>query len=97
MAARREALRVAARAVEQRLNANHGDHVRPLASCPTCAQTTRYAGRRPKVFTSALGPLTLKRAYYHCDSCEAGFCPRDAVRSDGAPWIWNVANDHRLP
>jgi len=31
------------------------------------------------VFTSALGPLTLTRAYYHCDSCEAGFCPRDAA------------------
>jgi len=21
--------------------------------------------------------MTLERAYYHCDSCEAGFCPRD--------------------
>ena len=24
-----------------------------------------------------LGPLTLSRAYYHCESCAAGFCPRD--------------------
>jgi hypothetical protein len=29
------------------------------------------------VFTSVLGELTLSRAYYHCDRCEAGFCPRD--------------------
>jgi len=79
MAARREALRVAARAVEQCLNSDYGDHVGPSAPCPTCAQAARYAGRRPKVFTSALGPLTLTRAYYHCDSCEAGFCPRDAA------------------
>ena len=24
-----------------------------------------------------LGPLTLSRAYYHCEACETGFCPRD--------------------
>ena len=23
------------------------------------------------------GPLTLERAYYHCDACRAGICPRD--------------------
>jgi hypothetical protein len=79
MAARREALRVAARAVEQRLNTDHADHGEPSTPCPTCAQPARYAGRRPKLFTSALGPLTLERAYYHCDSCETGFCPRDAA------------------
>jgi len=79
MAARREALRVAARAIEQRLNADHCDHVGPSAPCPTCAQPARYAGRRAKVFTSVLGPLTPSRAYYHCESCEEGFCPRDVA------------------
>ena len=76
MAARREALRVAARAVERRINADTADHVGPTAPC-TCGTSARYAGRRPKTFTSALGPLTLERAYYHCDPCAAGFCPRD--------------------
>ena len=42
-----------------------------------CGQTARYAGRRPKTFTTVLGPLTLERAYYHCDACQAGVCPRD--------------------
>ena len=42
-----------------------------------CGQTARYAGRRPKTFTTVLGPLTLERAYYHCDACQAGLCPRD--------------------
>ena len=42
-----------------------------------CGQTARYAGRRPKTFTTVLGPLTLERAYYHCDTCQAGVCPRD--------------------
>jgi hypothetical protein len=37
----------------------------------------RYAGRRPKTFQSALGPLQLARAYYHCSGCGQGFCPRD--------------------
>ena len=42
-----------------------------------CGQTARYAGRRPKTFTTVLGPLTLERAYYHCDACQTGVCPRD--------------------
>ena len=47
--------------------------------CAPCGQAARarYAGRRPKTFLSVLGPLTLERAYYHCDTCRAGICPRD--------------------
>jgi hypothetical protein len=76
MAARKRVLRVAARAIEQRLNADQSDHAGPTVSC-ACGQPARYAGRRAKTFTSVLGPLTLERAYYHCESCDAGFCPRD--------------------
>ncbi len=75
-AARRQVLRVAARAIQQRLNADTSDHVGPTVSC-ACGQPAHYAGRRAKTFTSVLGPLTLERAYYHCGSCQAGFCPRD--------------------
>ena len=71
-----EVLRVAARAIQQRLNADTSDHVGPTVSCG-CGQPARYAGRHAKTFTSVLGPLTLERAYYYCESCEAGFCPRD--------------------
>ena len=28
-------------------------------------------------FTTALGPLTLERAWYHCERCHNGFSPRD--------------------
>ena len=76
IAARRKAMRVAARAVERGLNADTSDHVGPTASC-ACGRPARYAGRRPKIFESVLGVLTLERAYYHCAACEAGFCPRD--------------------
>ena len=73
---RRQALRLAARAVEQRLNADHSDGELPRRGCP-CGQLARYAGRRQKSFQSALGLLQLKRAYYHCSGCGQGFCPRD--------------------
>jgi hypothetical protein len=76
MAARREALRLAARVVEQCLNADHSDHSGSLLSCP-CGSQARYAGRRRKTFQSVLGELELDRAYYHCKECGEGFCPRD--------------------
>jgi len=69
-------MRVAARAVERRLNADTSDHVGPTLPC-ACGQPARYAGRHDKTFESVLGPLTLSRAYYHCEPCETGFCPRD--------------------
>ena len=75
-AARRQALRVAARAIERRFNADTTDHTGPTLACG-CGQPARYAGRRDKTFTTALGELTLSRAYYHCEPCAGGFCPRD--------------------
>jgi len=77
MAARRGALRVAAAAVARRLNADLSDYAGPELPCPTCGDPARYAGRPAKTFTTALGPLTLTRAYYHCAPCQQGFCPRD--------------------
>ncbi len=76
MAARRRVLSVAARAVARRLNADHSDHHGPTFPCP-CGKAARYAGRRSKALQTVLGEMRLERAYYHCDSCQAGFCPRD--------------------
>jgi hypothetical protein len=75
-AARRQALVVAARAVEARLNADESDHRGPRLPC-RCGKDARYAGRRDKIFKTVLGEITLSRAYYHCESCDTGFCPRD--------------------
>ena len=75
-ATRRKALDEAAQTVERGLNADHSDYVGPTVAC-ACGQAARYAGRRPKTFLSVLGSLTLERAYYHCDTCRAGVCPRD--------------------
>jgi hypothetical protein len=75
-AVRRRSLTIAARVVEQRLNADTSDHVGPWRPC-SCDQLARYAGRRSKTLATVLGPITLSRAYYHCPTCQRGFCPRD--------------------
>jgi hypothetical protein len=75
-AVRRQALHLAGRAVEQRLNADHSDADSSALLC-ACGETARYVGRREKTFASVLGPLRLARAYFHCGHCGHGFCPRD--------------------
>ena len=62
--------------MEGRLNADRSDQARPVAPC-RCGAEARYAGRRPKTFQTALGEITLQRAYFHCPRCQGGFCPRD--------------------
>jgi hypothetical protein len=76
VAVRRQSLHLAGQAIEQRLNADHSDQGAEQARCE-CGQRARYAGRREKTFESVLGPLKLKRAYFHCAACGEGFCPRD--------------------
>lgn len=76
VALRHRTLRLAARAMEQRLNADLSDQTSSSVRC-SCGNQARYAGRRTKQIESILGPLRLERAYYHCSSCGHGFCPRD--------------------
>jgi len=75
-AVRRQVLKLAGRAVEQRLNADHSDAELTHARCQ-CGPLARYVGRRPKTFASMLGPRQLNRAYFHCAACGHGFRPRD--------------------
>jgi len=48
----------------------------PRAGCPDAHQA-QWAGRRDKTITTVLGPVTLRRAWYHCGPCGHGFAPRD--------------------
>ena len=73
---RRLALQLAARAVARQLNRDTSDYTGPHRPCP-CGSAARYAGRLPKTFQTVVGPLTLERAYYYCDACGQGRCPRD--------------------
>ena len=76
MGLRCKVMGVAGRFLEQRLNANVSDHAGARIAC-CCGGTARYVDRREKTFTTVLGPLKLSRAYYHCETCGEGFCPRD--------------------
>ncbi|OGB88850.1 MAG: hypothetical protein A3H39_12170 [candidate division NC10 bacterium RIFCSPLOWO2_02_FULL_66_22] len=69
---------MAARAVAHRINAGHTDHVGPTGPC-RCGNTAHSAGRKEKTILTAMGEMRLERAYYHCDACRSGFCPRDRV------------------
>ncbi len=74
---RHRTLDFAARLVEGRLNADHGDHAGARVPCDGCGGHAAYMGRRPKTVTTVVGRLQLRRAYYHCATCDAGWCPRD--------------------
>ena len=76
VALRQRTLGLAARAIEQRLNADLSDETGSQVDC-RCGKPARYAGRRDKQVQSVLGRLRLERAYYHCPACGHGFCPRD--------------------
>jgi hypothetical protein len=76
VALRQRTLRLAAHAIEQRLNADLSDEAGAHLRCP-CGKEARYVARRTKNVESVLGPLRLQHAYYYCPSCRQGFCPRD--------------------
>ena len=84
--ARRKAMNIAARVIEQKMNSDHCDYVGPRQPC-ICGSEANYAGRRRKVFVTAVGEMTLSRAYYHCDLCESGFCERDRVLGMGGSFL----------
>jgi Transposase IS116/IS110/IS902 family len=49
----------------------------PRAKCGAGHQG-RFAGYRDKVVDTVLGPVRIRRAWYHCAQCGHGFAPRDA-------------------
>jgi hypothetical protein len=50
----------------------------PRIGCGTGHQA-EFVSYREKTFDTALGPVTLSRAWYHCKECRHGFAPRDAL------------------
>ena len=60
---RRQALRLAARAVERRLNADRSDGERRRREYRCCGRKARFAGHFPKTLDTVLRPLPLRRAY----------------------------------
>jgi len=52
-------------------------HRGPRADCGK-GHDAVFAGYREKVIDTVLGPVTLRRAWYHCARCKRGLAPRDA-------------------
>ncbi|HEY1320906.1 MAG TPA: ISKra4 family transposase, partial [Streptosporangiaceae bacterium] len=52
-------------------------HRGPRAECGKGHQAV-FTGYRGKVIDTVLGPVTLRRAWYHCARCKHGLAPRDA-------------------
>jgi hypothetical protein len=75
--AMRAALACAGARLLETVLAGHDGYAGPHAECASGHQAA-YAGRRDKTVTTVLGPVTLRRAWYHCAACRAGFAPRDA-------------------
>jgi hypothetical protein len=52
-------------------------HRGPRAECGAGHQA-RFVSYRGKVIDTVLGPVTVRRAWYHCADCAHGLAPRDA-------------------
>lgn len=47
--------------------------------CPVCGgEMKRHGGKRPKTFTTRVGPTTVERTYCRCSGCGKGLYPLDA-------------------
>jgi hypothetical protein len=68
-------LRLGAAVLEDLLAADAG-HVGPRVPCGQGHQA-QFAGYRDKTVDTVLGPVTMRRAWYHCAGCGHGFAPRD--------------------
>jgi hypothetical protein len=73
---RSAAARIAARAVEARLNADHSDHAGPTMP-RRCGEAVRCPDRRPYSVQTVPGDARLERAYCYYARCEGGSCPRE--------------------
>jgi hypothetical protein len=63
-----------------RLAALAGQPVR----CPQCGGATRYVAQRPRHLEGLVGPVQLRRPYYHCAACARGLAPLDEAWGLGA-------------
>ena len=62
--------------LEQLLAADPG-HRGPRVPCGN-GHEAEFISCRDKTIDTVLGPVTLTRAWYHCEACKHGFAPRDA-------------------
>ena len=59
-----------------RLLAADTGHRGPHIDCGA-GHSAEFVGYRAKTIQTVLGPVALRRAYYHCAACGCGVVPRD--------------------
>jgi hypothetical protein len=68
-------IRLGAGVLEDLLAADRG-YAGPRVACG-CGHQAELAGYRAKSADTVLGPVTIRRAWYHCGRCHHGLAPRD--------------------
>jgi hypothetical protein len=81
LAIRTAMLRLGAGLLEDLLAADAG-HRGPRVECGAGHQA-RFVSYRAKTIDTALGPVQVRRAWYHCAACGHGLAPRDAELGTG--------------
>lgn len=69
--------RVGGHILERLLNSDSGDYRGLELSCGQ-GHGYEFVGYRDKKLLTVLGPVTIRRAYYHDKECKEGRCPQDA-------------------
>ena len=62
---------------EQENSSNQVARIATKMPCPHCYKNAWFKAIREITLQTLAGPLTLRRAYYHCKRSQSGFCPQD--------------------
>ena len=57
------------------IEAQEAQRAVPGPECASCGKEMRYKGMKETRVESRVGNVALKRGYYYCETCEAGFFP----------------------
>jgi hypothetical protein len=68
--------RLSGRVLEKLLNADGGLYLGSSIGCGQGHQA-RFVDQREKELVTVVGPVAVRRAYYHCGCCGAGVVPKD--------------------
>jgi hypothetical protein len=76
---REATMRVGAKAVELQLALQPLGYQGSSRACdgPGCGHDQKFVGHRPRTLLTLMGPVTIRRAYYHCKQCGCSCCPYD--------------------
>jgi hypothetical protein len=77
VAARSAAGRIGQVMIEAALTVSDG-YTGPVAG-HDCGREAVFKGTRGKTVATMSGPVSIERAWYHCDACQSGFAPLDAL------------------